>query len=48
VEDNPTRVCGLIVGLSDVDVLGVVDAPGVDMSAALANLETLFKESRQG
>ena len=26
----------------------VVDAPGVDMSAALANLETLFKESRQG
>jgi len=28
VEDNPTRVCGLIVGLSDVDVLGVVDAPG--------------------
>jgi bifunctional non-homologous end joining protein LigD len=26
----------------------VVDAPGVDMPAALANLETLFKGSRQG
>jgi len=28
VECNPTRVCELIVGLGDVEVLGVVDEPG--------------------
>ena len=28
MEENPTRICELIVGLADVDVLGVDDAPG--------------------
>ena len=28
MEENPTRVCELIVGLGDVEVLGVEDAPG--------------------
>ena len=28
MESNPTRVCELIVGLGDVEVLGVVDEPG--------------------
>ena len=28
MEENPTRVCELIVGLGDVEVLGVDDAPG--------------------
>ena len=28
MESNPTRVCELIVGLGDVDVLGVKDVPG--------------------
>ena len=28
VEENPTRICELIVGLGDVEVLGVDDAPG--------------------
>ena len=28
MEENPTRICELIVGLGDVEVLGVDDAPG--------------------
>ncbi len=28
MEENPTRICELIVGLGDVEVLGVGDAPG--------------------
>ena len=28
VEGNPERVCGLIVGLGGVEVLGVVDGAG--------------------
>ena len=28
MEENPTRICELIIGLGDVEVLGVDDAPG--------------------
>ena len=28
MEENPTRICELLVGLGDVEVLGVDDAPG--------------------
>ena len=28
MEESPTRICELIVGLGDVEVLGVDDAPG--------------------
>ena len=28
MEENPTRICELMVGLGDVEVLGVDDAPG--------------------
>ena len=28
MDENPTRICELIVGLGEVEVLGVDDAPG--------------------
>ena len=28
MEENPTRICELLVGLGEVDVVGVEDAPG--------------------
>ncbi|MCY4632881.1 MAG: hypothetical protein OXE75_18635, partial [bacterium] len=37
MESNPTRVCELIVGLGDVDVLGVVDEPDGPL---VAHIET--------
>jgi len=37
VESNPTHMCELIVGLGDVDVLGVVDEPDAPL---VAHIET--------
>ena len=31
MEENPTRICELLVGLGDVEVLSVDDAPGAPL-----------------
>jgi hypothetical protein len=38
VEVDPTRVCELLVGLPDVNVLGVIDDPGDGPTEAANNL----------
>ena len=36
MEENPTRVCELLIGLGDVEVLGVDDAPGAPLGVHIA------------
>ena len=36
MEENPTRICELIVGLGDVEVRGVDGAPGAPRPAQVA------------
>lgn len=38
MEVDPTRVCELLVGLPDVNVLGVIDDPGDGPTEAANNL----------
>ena len=36
MEEKPTRVCELLIGLGDVEVLGVDDAPGGPLALHIA------------